>query len=235
MATNRFRWLKAARLGWLGRPTLAVGQMANMGPAAWREYKGDPAVFYGPSVGPALDTGVYILHAITGLLGPARRVEAFGGVSIPRRNVLIPGRAGQVVDVTAPDHLLIHLDFGDNRFAQVLSSFATPRSKAPALEIHGEMGTVSMSLENWYEPDAPVDVWLRESAQWQGALEGSHPARLFPNIALDPGRAGALRRGPGRRGSPDLTAEHATHVLEIILAAGVSMEEGCAVELSQET
>src|SRR5215217_2165344 len=79
------------------------------------------------SLGPALDTGVYILHAITGLFGPARRVEAFGGVSIPRRNVLIPDRAGEVIDVAAPDHLLIHLDFGDNRFAQVLSSFATPR------------------------------------------------------------------------------------------------------------
>ena len=91
MATNRFRWLKAQLdSGWLGRPTLAVGQMANMGPAAWRDYKGDPAVFYGPEVGPALDTGVYILHAITGLLGPARRVEAFGGISIPQRNVLIP-------------------------------------------------------------------------------------------------------------------------------------------------
>jgi hypothetical protein len=32
--------------------------------------------------------------------------------------------------------------------------------------------------------------------------------------------------------APILTAEHATHVLEIILAAGVSIEEGCAVELS---
>ncbi|MGH2616064.1 MAG: Gfo/Idh/MocA family protein, partial [Thermomicrobiales bacterium] len=56
MATNRFRWLKAQLdAGWLGRPTLAVGQYGNMGPAAWRDYKGDPAVFYGTSVGPALD------------------------------------------------------------------------------------------------------------------------------------------------------------------------------------
>ena len=116
--------------GWLGRPTLAVGQMANMGPAAWLEYQGDPAVFYSAAVGPALDTGVYILHAITGLFGPAWRVEAFGGIAIPRRSVLIPGREGQVVEVGAPDHLLIHLDFGQNRFAQVLSSFATPRGQS---------------------------------------------------------------------------------------------------------
>jgi predicted dehydrogenase len=237
MATNRFRWLKAELdSGWLGRPTLAVGQMANMGPAAWREYKGDPAVFYGPSVGPALDTGVYILHAITGLLGPARRVEAFGGVSIPRRNVLIPGREGEVIDVAAPDHLLIHLDFGDNRFAQVLSSFATPRSKAPALEIHAEMGTVSMSLENWYEPDAPVDVWQRDERpngkeRWK-EVTPPDSSRFSHLIQAGPEHFIAVLEGAE---APILTAEHATHVLEIILAAGVSMEKGCAVELSRES
>ena len=236
MATNRFRWLKS-RLdaGWLGRPTLAVAQMANMGPAAWRDYKGDPAVFYGPAVGPALDTGVYILHAITGLLGPARRVEAFGGVSIPRRNVLIPGREGQVIDVTAPDHLLIHLDFGDNRFAQVLSSFATPRSKAPALEIHGEGGTISISQESWYEPDAPVDLWQRDERldgeeRWTPATPPG-TSRTSHLIQSGPEHFVAVLEGAE---TPILTAEHATHVLEIILAAGQSMNEGRAVELSRE-
>ena len=236
MASNRFRWLKAKLdSGWLGRPTLAVGQYANMGPAGWRDYKGDPAVFYGPSVGPALDTGVYILHAIIGLFGPARRVEAFGGVSIPQRNVLIHGREGQVIDVTAPDHLLIHLDFGDNRFAQVLSSFATPRSKAPALEIHGERGTVSMSLEAWYEPDAPVDVLLRDERpdaveQW---IEAAPPnsSRISHQIQAGPEHFVAVLEGAE---APILTAEHAAHVLEIILAAGESMAVGCAVELEGE-
>jgi len=233
MATNRFRWLKAQlEAGWLGRPTLATGQMANMGPAAWRDYKGDPAVFYGPAVGPALDTGVYILHAVTGLLGPARRVEAFGGISVPRRNVLIPGREGEVIEVTAPDHLLIHLDFGDNRFAQVLSSFATPRSKAPALEIHGENGTVSISFESWYDPDAPVDLWLRDERpdgleRWTQVVppESSGITHL---IQAGPAHFVAVLEG---REAPILTAEHAAHVLEIILAAEQSMVEGCAVEV----
>ena len=35
--------------GEIGQPTLAVAQMANMGPSAWRDYTGDPAVFYGPA------------------------------------------------------------------------------------------------------------------------------------------------------------------------------------------
>ena len=236
MATNRFRWLKQQiASGWLGRPTLAVAQMANMGPASWRDYKGDPAVFYSAAVGPALDTGVYVLHAITGLFGPARRVEAFGGITIPRRPVLIPGREDQVIEVQAPDQILIHLDFGDNRFAQILSSFATPRSKAPALEVHGERGTVSISQESWYDPDAPVDVWLRDERsgsvadeQW---TEASPPgtSRTPHMVQAGPEHFASVLAGTEE---PILTAEQATHVLEIILAASRSIQEGRAVALS---
>ena len=236
MVTNRFRWLKEQfDANWIGRPTLAVGQLANMGPAAWREYKGDPAVFYSASVGPALDTGIYVLHAIIGLFGPARRVEAFGGIAIPRRNVLIPGREGQVIEVEAPDHLLIHLDFGDNRFAQVLNSFAIPRSKAPALEIHGEMGTVSIGNDVWYDPNGPVDVFRRDERP--GAVESwtreapSGPSRAVHLIETGPEHFVAVLEG---KEAPILTAEQATHVLEIILAAGQSMQEGRAIELSRE-
>jgi predicted dehydrogenase len=235
MTTNRFRWLKE-RLdgGWLGRPTLAVGQMANMGPASWLDYKGDPAVFYSEAVGPALDTGVYILHAVTGLLGPARRVEAFGGIAIPHRNVLIPGREGQEIEVGTPDHLLIHLDFGQNRFAQVLSSFATPRSKAPALEIHGEKGTVSISQESWYAPEAPVEVLMRDERaagqeRWQAVIP-SGPSRSTHLIGSGPEHFVAVLEGSE---APMLTAEHAAHVLEIILAAGQSVREGRAIVLSR--
>jgi predicted dehydrogenase len=234
MATSRFRWLKKElAAGWLGRPTLAVGQMGNMGPAAWREYKGDPAVFYGSSVGPALDLGVYLLHAITGLFGPAQRVEAFGDVCIPRRNVLIPGREGQVVEVQAPDHLLIHLDFGNASFAQILSSFAIPRSKAPTLEIHGEMGTVSISQETWYNVADPVDVWLRDERpgtieRWTTAAPP--PSPRSPHL-IQAGTEHFVAVLAGEE-APILTAEHATHVLEIILAAGQSIAEGRAVEVS---
>lgn len=233
MVTNRFRWLKEQiDAGWLGRPTLAVGQMGNMGPAAWRDYKGDPAVFYSPAVGPALDLGVYILHAVTGLFGPARRVEAFGGICIPQRTCLIPGRFGEMIDVTSPDHLLIHLDFGENRFAQILSSFAMPRSKAPALEIHAEQGTVSMSQEAWYDPNAPLDLWQRdESAE---PVEGWTTAQpIGPSLSTNLIQAGPEHFVNVLQGSepPILTAEHATHILELILAANQSIEEGRAIEL----
>jgi predicted dehydrogenase len=235
MATNRFRWLKEQLdAGWLGHPTLAVGQMGNMGPASWRDYKGDPAVFYSPAVGPALDLGVYILHAITGLLGPARRVEAFGGIAIPQRTVLIPSRFGQVIDVATPDHLLIHLDFGDNSFAQVLSSFALPKSKAPILEVHAELGSVSFPQETWYDPNAPIALWRRDESPkpTEGWTEvaPSGPSRSTNLIQAGPEHFVAVLEGAE---APILTAEQAAHVLEIILAASQSIAEGRAIDLSR--
>src|SRR5215207_285599 len=90
LVTNRFRWLtKLVRDGEIGQPKLALAQIAGMGPAAWKAYTGDPRVFYGPGVGPMIDTGVYVLHAITGLLGPAKRIQAMGGIAMPKRTILI--------------------------------------------------------------------------------------------------------------------------------------------------
>ena len=57
--TRRFEWLRdIAASERFGKPTLAVAQHADTGPATWREYTGDPTVFYGPGVGPVFDHGV---------------------------------------------------------------------------------------------------------------------------------------------------------------------------------
>jgi predicted dehydrogenase len=233
MATSRFRWLRdELAAGRFGRPTLAVGQMANMGPAGWLDYRGDPAVFYSKSVGPLLDTGVYILHAITGLFGPARRVEAFGGIAIPQRTVLIPDRAGQTIEVEANDHMLLHLDFGNATFAQVLSSFAVPRSRAPALELHGSIGSISISQDLWYAIDEPIDLLLpdvRSGSPASWTQEAPPTAGPVPNL-IQAGPAHFVACLLGEE-TPILTAEHACHVLEIILTAERSVREGRALDL----
>src|SRR5699024_7319286 len=52
MVTGRMLWLKdQADEGTFGRPYLIKAHIGNMGPAAWREYSGDPRVFYTPKVG----------------------------------------------------------------------------------------------------------------------------------------------------------------------------------------
>jgi len=240
MATTRFQWLRQViASGRIGRPTLATGQMANMGPASWRAYTGDPSVFYGPSVGPLLDTGVYVLHGITGLLGPAKRVEAFGGVAIPRRTVLAGRQAGQPIDVAANDHMLLHLDFGDNVFAQILSSFAVPRTKAPAMELHGTTGSISLASGVWYNGEGPVDISVADESALgiEGWLDDVRPPNPDP-YANGPAHSHLIAAGPAHfvaclngEAQPVLTAAHACHVLEIILKATRSAHEGRALAL----
>jgi predicted dehydrogenase len=229
MATARFRWLKSLLAsGEIGRPTLITGQFAGMGPAAWRDYSGDPAVFYGPGVGPLVDTGVYLLHAVTGLLGPAKRVHAFGGIAIPERTVLIPSRYGEKITVQTNDQMLIGLDFGDVTFAQLLSSIAVPASKAPAMEIHATGGTVSIGRGPWFNLAAPVDLWVRDERpdakeQWVEALP---PESFGPRLnTLPAGLAHFLAVRAGQE-NPILTPEHACHVLEIIDLAFQSAKNG---------
>lgn len=232
-ATNRFRWLRGLLdSGQLGKPTVATSQMANLGPAGWRDYKGDPAIFYSEHVGPVVDLGVYLLHGITALFGPARRVQAFGGVTIPERTVLIPGRWGEKVMVTANDVMMIELDFGDNVFAQVLASFAIPRSKAPALEVHASGGSISIAPHIWYDTNAPIDLLVLRNdpdivEEWQPAAPPDHTELSL--IQVGPAHFVACLDGTE---TPLLTAEHATHVLEIILEAGTSASEGRAVTLN---
>lgn len=233
MATLRFRWLKKiVESGRLGTLTLATAQMANMGPAGWRAYTGDPSVFYKANVGPVLDIGVYPLHGITGLFGPAKRVQAMGAITIPERDVLIPRLAGQKITVEANDHMLIQLDFG-GAFAQILASFATPASKAPAMEIHGTEGTISIGMGQWYDADGPVDIMLRDNSLLgiQGWLNG---------VASPEAGAGGHLIGAGPehfidclegKAEPILTGEHATHILEIIIKAEESAKTGQAIAL----
>ncbi|MBA2520286.1 MAG: Gfo/Idh/MocA family oxidoreductase, partial [Chloroflexia bacterium] len=231
-ATNRFRWLRRMLdAGELGKPTVATAQMANLGPAGWRDYKGDPTVFYSEDVGPVLDLGVYLLHGITALFGPAQRVQAFGGVTIPEREVLIPGWTGGTITVRSNDVMMIQLDFGDNVFAQVLASFAVPRSKAPALELHGSGGSVSITLGAWYDTNAPIDLLrLQHQPDVYEEWEQAAPPERTDLSLIQVGPAHLVGCLEGTE-TPILTAEHATHVLDIILSAGASVREGRAVAL----
>jgi predicted dehydrogenase len=236
MATDRFQWLK--RLideGRIGTPTVGTGQMVNMGPAGWRGYTGDPAVFYSKDVGPVLDTAVYVLHGMTGLFGPAKRVQAFSGTAIPKRQVLIPRLFGQTITVEAPDINLIQLDFGNNCFGQVLSSFAVPASQAPAMEIHGSAGSVSISMSAWYDATGPVDLYLLDNTALGAAGWIRNVGTQTPE---GPPNENLIGAGPRHfidciEGSkePILTAAHAIHVLDIILSAQESALSGVAIDL----
>jgi len=227
--TSRMRWLRGlATSGRLGQPTLAVAHHADPGPADWLEYTGDPTPFYREGVGPVFDHGVYRLHEMTTVLGPVRRVGAMGTIALPRRQVRGGPLTGQTIDVTTPDHVLIHLEFASGALGQLLASFATADTLAPWLEVHFERGVVSFGGKSW-AADAPVMLYDASN----GPTEDWQPANDAPRDDYGAVEAGARHFVACLRGdeTPVLTAEHARHVLDVILQAYASIEDGRSHEV----
>ena len=223
--TRRVRWLRdLAASDRFGRPTLAVAHHADPGPADWLEYTGDPTPFYREGVGPVFDHGVYRLHEMTAIMGPVRRVQAMGSIALPTRTIRGGPLAGGRIEVTTPDHVLIHLEFASGALGQLLASFATADTLAPWLELHLERGVVSFGGKSW-DPDPPVQLF--------DATRGSDGSDWRPATELAPDDHGAVEAGArhfvaclGGDETPVLTAEHARHVLEVILAAYESIADG---------
>jgi predicted dehydrogenase len=222
------RWLKElADSSRFGRPTLVVAHHADPGPAAWREYTGDPTPFYREGVGPVFDHGVYRLHEMTAVLGSVRRVQAMGSIALPHRRIRGGPLTGQIIDVTTPDHVLIQLEFASGALGQLLASFGTPDTLAPWLELHLERGVVSFGGKSW-ELDAPVSVYTddeSDDAREGWALNVEIPRDTFGTVEMGARHFLACLLGEE---TPVLTAEHARHVLDVILAAYASIEDGRA-------
>jgi len=228
--TRRIRWLRdLAGSGRFGAPTLAVAHHADPGPADWLEYTGDPTPFYREGVGPVFDHGVYRLHEMTAVMGPVRRVAAMGTIALPRRLVRGGPLTGRTIEVTTEDHVLMQLEFASGALGQLLASFATADTLAPWLEMHFERGVVSFGGKSW-DPDYPVRLF--------DASSGSDGAD-WRDPELPPDDWGAVEAGARHfiacllgDATPVLTAEHARHVLDVILAAYASIRDGRAIELA---
>ena len=235
MVTARMMWLKEfIYSGAIGNPYFIKSHHAGMGPASWRTYSGDPRVFYTPKVGPLIDLGVYQLHAITGLFGPAKRVSAVGGIMNPTRKLLQPAFFGEEIPVEAPDLYSINMEFESNRYAHLYNSFATPASKAPMFELYGSMGAISIGNNQWYDGNGTTDIYVRDESE-SGATEGWNNDSPVPNPIETSGilESGILHAIDVIANGTDnvLTAAHAEHVLEIMLAAGESLGSGDSIEI----
>jgi predicted dehydrogenase len=150
------------------------------------------------------------------------------------RTLLQPRFFGEVIPVQAPDLYSINLDFGDGTYANLFNSFAVPASKAPMFEAYGDMGSISISSGQWYDGNGTTDVYQRdesesgEGEQWQDGTPVQTP--IETSGILESGILHAL--DVMANGVPNiLTADHATHVLEIMIAAGQSLLTGESIEL----
>jgi predicted dehydrogenase len=127
------------------------------------------------------------------------------GIAQPLRKL-----RGRSVKVSVADNAQILLDFGHSVFASVTSGFTMQKYRSPALELYGTEGTLQMLGDDW--APAGYELWRNEIGAWQVYGETDPHWQWTQGLAhiVD-----CLRRGA----RPELKAEHALHVLEVMLAA----------------
>ena len=208
------QWLREGRLGTVRAAYAEVnwGRIESWHPA--------PEAFY--ETGPLYDVGVYALTLLTAFLGPAQRVWAYGRILWPERVT----KDGRSFAVTAPDYVVLFVEFGQHLVARVTANFyVTPSTPQQGIEFHGDFG--SLHLSSWLIPEATVSFG-----------EFGQPLAPVP-LVREPDKG--LRWGTGihemaqaiRAGRPHrATGLHAAHVVEIMEAAVQSIASGAPVELN---
>jgi predicted dehydrogenase len=156
--------------------------------------------FQKPGGGPQYDSTVYNLHALTGILGPARRVTALSGIVIPELDY-----HGQKIVCDMDDTTMLLIDFGDSLFAFVYAAVAGRLLEGRGLNIYGTQGSVystrfgerELVLEGDHEPH----------------VLGEHARMAESHVFEDMLQLVDWVRG----GEPSIAgAEHARHVIDII-------------------
>jgi predicted dehydrogenase len=209
--------------GAIGPVHAAVGH-GHGGVPPWRGYLSDPSPYFTAGGGPLVDMGVYPLHAITGLLGPARRVIAMAARA-QRNFVVLDGPArGKLVSVEVEDNWHMVLDLGDARLASVTATNVVQGSRAPQLELCGLLGTIALNL---LDGAAPVEV-LWPSGEWEQVTVPHERARGPDHILGVAHLVECVTTGQ----EPLLSINHALHVIEILEAAERSTASGRAVDLA---
>ena len=220
--------------GAVGQPCFARVRSSHGGPAAG-DWPLDPTWFYQEGSGPLYDMWVYGIHDITGILGPAKRVVAFSGITEPVRTVRGGPFKGKTIAVTADDNTVLMLDFGGSAYAVVDGTFNVNASRSPQIEIFCRAGTVVLNNPG-QDPGAPplelfrldaapgVDGWI--TPRGRGGDEAQR--QRYRRAILVKHLVDCLKSGE----PPVLSAAHARHALEIMLKAVESARCGRALDLT---
>jgi len=208
--------------GRIGKVHAAVGRGYG-GVPPWSGYPSDPSPFFARGAGPLADMGVYPLHAITGILGPAKRVSAFAAQARDGFVIEEGPFAGKRVPIEVADNWHLMLDFGDGRLASVTANNVVQDTRAPQMELFGLEGTVSVNL---LDVSAPVETlvpgegWTSHSIPHERSAGPDHLLGVEHLVEC---------LSSGTRPVPSI--DHAIHVVEIMEAATRSAATGHAFEL----
>lgn len=201
----------------------AVRGLGHGGVPPWGGYQSDPSPFFARGGGPAMDMGVYPLHALTGLLGPVRRVMAMATQTAQGFTVQDGPAAGKHVPLEVEDNWQMILDLGGARLGSIDANNCVQGTRAPMLEIFGRGGTIALNL---LDMTAPIEL-LHAGKGWEMIPQNGRkagPDHLLGIAHL----VDCIERGE----EPVLSVEHALHVIEVIESAARSSVEGRAITIS---
>jgi predicted dehydrogenase len=203
----------------------------HLGVPPWAGYPSDPSPFFAAGAGPAMDMGVYPLHALTALLGPVKRVMALVTKVLDSFVVNDGPFSGKQVPVETDDNWQMILDFGDGRTASVAANNVVMETRCPPLELHGLTGTIA------FDPiyvQQPVEIirqgydWERVSPPFPHALAGrsAGPDHILGVEHL----VECIQHGL----TPEIGIDRAIHVLRVIEAAAQSSRDGRLIEIDRD-
>ena len=210
------------RSGRIGRVNAALGRGYG-GVPPWGGYPSDPSPFFAKGGGPLADMGVYPLHALTGILGPVRRVSAFASQIQDGFDVSEGPWTGKRIPVEVEDNWHLLLDFGEGRIASVTANNVARDSQAPQMELFGLDGTIAVDL---LDVSAPVETLLPGDGWQQHHLPHQRDAGPDHLLGVEHLIECIISGAP-----PIPSIDHAIHVIEIMEAAARSSRTGQAVEL----
>ena len=186
----------------------------------------DPSWYFRkPGGGPLYDMTVYSLTALTGILGSVLRVTALSGARIKEREF-----RGRLVPCDADDNTVILLDFGDSLFAFAYGTAAGRITEAFNGSYFGTRGSIIGLTIN----GEPLEYPGADIARQAGAPGVEARSQHIGNQWLLPHINELHRDLPEQHvfedvmqlvdwvteGKPSpVTAEHATHVIDIIESA----------------
>jgi predicted dehydrogenase len=190
----------------------------------------NPSWYYRkPGGGPLYDMTVYKLHALTSVLGPAKRVTALSGVRLKEREF-----RGQMYPVDADDNTLILIDFGQNLFALAYGTAAGTIEEHWGPTYLGTNGKIEgwnlngkpFEFPGWEEvraaPPWPLNQWVLPHVVGPHRILGEQ--HVYEDIMQLVDWVREDKPSP-------VTAEHARHVVDMIESAYRSAETGRAQEL----
>lgn len=208
--------------GTIGR---VVGGHAFMQCPGHESWHPAPEFYYLKGGGPMFDMGPYYLHCLINLLGPVQRVSGATRTTWSRRTITSQPKAGTVMTVEVPTHVVALLEFVSGAVVTLTTSFDVQAHGMPNIELYGEQGSLRVGDPNGFG-NAP-GLRRRGDKEWVGQPL-THPYKENSRGIGVVEMVLAARAGRPHRAS----AELAQHALDIMQAVHEAADAGRSVQLS---